>query len=385
MDEENERLVYGDLLDFLDKAFPEESLERVSRFYMRLLNQKNSLLEAFIAFVLSNKGYTYDNPIPLEDFDEDRWIKDFSGIPVTGPRWKFPFPITAGSGWDYEFVRNDQKLVVTVLSGRPAGGFYPFDGTDGTFTTFAEELAKKYDDTRKEGTKKLFLATRESILKRGKEELENLVLEKALVGIDGLLNEFTDAVTEKETVKKRWGRIRDGILKNFKDSNPILKGTKEPKEEILSEIERGEGAELEFKETLVYDVEEDEKNEGLKFEHTKEICALTNAWGGKLIIGVDDDGNVIGLERDFQYLDNEAEFRERLSSVIKEQLSRNFMNEFVDISFERIEDKKICIVKVKQASEPKFFGRKEDFFARIETSKESLSGLERAKYIKSHF
>lgn len=383
MNKENERLVYGDLLDYLDLAFPEASLDRVSRFYMRLLNQKTCLLECFIAFVISNKGFTYDSPMSIEDFDEDEWIEEFSRLPIQGPHWRFPPFFTSGKGWNVNFVKNGQKLVVTVLSGIP-GGTISLGG--GSSSTFGEELAKEYSRSREEnGVGKLFLATNRNILKKGKKELETLTLEEnVLVGVGGLLDKFTDTDNEKETLRERWKSIRKKILRNFKDEEPILKGAQKPKGGILSEIEKGEGEELEFKETLLHDVNQEKKKKKLKRECVKEICAFANAWGGKLIVGVDDDKNVKGLKRDFQYIDNKAEFKKRLFDVIKGNVSKNFANESVKISFKEIEGKKICIVKVNPSSDPIFFDE-DDFFVRIGTSKESLSGKERADYIARNF
>src|SRR3989344_6769035 len=52
--------------------------------------------------------------------------------------------------------------------------------------------------------------------------------------------------------------------------------------ELMALIQQGEGYNLEFKESI-------SDNLG------KEICALANANGGKILIGVDDKGKVVGV------------------------------------------------------------------------------------------
>ena len=58
------------------------------------------------------------------------------------------------------------------------------------------------------------------------------------------------------------------------------------KSELLQLIANGENSGVEFK-------EDQERPERI----AKEIVALANFNGGKLVLGVDDDGNIIGIQR----------------------------------------------------------------------------------------
>ena len=74
-----------------------------------------------------------------------------------------------------------------------------------------------------------------------------------------------------------------------------------PEETSLeSLIEKGENHRIDFKETLLYDVYQDQANKELKKTAVKEIASFANAEGGTLIIGVDDDKKTKGLERDLK-------------------------------------------------------------------------------------
>ncbi len=64
-------------------------------------------------------------------------------------------------------------------------------------------------------------------------------------------------------------------------------------------IAEGESDELEFKATLRWDLKEAGVNKKLEEVIIKTIAAFANSQGGTLLIGVADDGDVIGLEPDY--------------------------------------------------------------------------------------
>ena len=60
-------------------------------------------------------------------------------------------------------------------------------------------------------------------------------------------------------------------------------------------IQAGENERVEFKSSIRYDYYRKTTNRDLEVIIAKTITGFMNAKGGKLIIGVDDDGNVLGL------------------------------------------------------------------------------------------
>ena len=72
--------------------------------------------------------------------------------------------------------------------------------------------------------------------------------------------------------------------------------------DIKSLIEDGEGLLLEFKETLRYDIRKNEMNKEMEKSIMKTIVGFLNASGGILLIGVRDNGEIIGLENDYKTL-----------------------------------------------------------------------------------
>ena len=67
-------------------------------------------------------------------------------------------------------------------------------------------------------------------------------------------------------------------------------------------IKEGESDELEFKATLRWDIKEGRVSKKLEQVIVKTVAAFANAQGGSLLIGVDDDGQAVGLSRDYESL-----------------------------------------------------------------------------------
>jgi predicted HTH transcriptional regulator len=118
---------------------------------------------------------------------------------------------------------------------------------------------------------------------------------------------------------------------------------------------------LEFKSTLQWDVKQSRKNEELRFEVLGTIIGFMNHEGGTLLIGVQDDHSVLGLEPDLNLLGqskNLDDFQQLLNNLISDRISTAFAP-LIKIRFEKVEDKEICAIDVKRAAEPVFLDAQE--------------------------
>lgn len=154
-------------------------------------------------------------------------------------------------------------------------------------------------------------------------------------------------------------------------------------------IEEGEGLFLEFKETLRYDTRKNEVSKEMEKMVMKTIVGFLNADGGTLIIGVNDDGKVIGLENDFKALPkkNKDAFENHFSMLVKTMIGLSFAK-YVSTKFEKIDDKDICVVTVKEGHKPAYLvsgDKKEDFYVRVGNSTQPFSMSETSEYIKTHW
>jgi hypothetical protein len=87
---------------------------------------------------------------------------------------------------------------------------------------------------------------------------------------------------------------------------------------IETMIVQGESDQLEFKSSLSWSYRGNQIDKRLESVVLKTIAAFANADGGKLIIGVDDEGTVLGLERDYVTLrGSKDEFELHLRNLVQ--------------------------------------------------------------------
>ena len=141
-------------------------------------------------------------------------------------------------------------------------------------------------------------------------------------------------------------------------------------------IKEGESDTLEFKSTLQWDIEKDSKNEKLKFNVLKTIVAFLNSQGGTLLIGVEDNGNIFGLEKDISLFSNRTidEFKQTLSNLIYNCIGANFAN-YIKVRIETLEAKEICIVDVKRSPKKAFIKTNKglEFYIRVGNTSRGLT------------
>ena len=165
---------------------------------------------------------------------------------------------------------------------------------------------------------------------------------------------------------------------------------KENKQELKIKelILNGENDKLEMKSTLRFDLRENTINKKLEYVVAKTISAFLNSEGGDLLIGVSDDGNILGLEKDYSTLiKKDADgFELHLRQVIKKYLGTNF-EKHINVSFYTIESKEICLVKISKSGKPVFitFEGNEGFFVRNGNSSIPKNRKEQSEYEKSHW
>jgi hypothetical protein len=152
---------------------------------------------------------------------------------------------------------------------------------------------------------------------------------------------------------------------------------------ITELIQLGESATLEFKSTLQWDIVQNGHNKNLRKQVLKTIDAFLNSSGGTLVIGVEDDGNVIGLEKDLGLLENSIDkFSTLLTSLISESIGPEF-SPLIKIRFEEINSQQVCVVDVSQAPVPAFLSldKGPEFYTRFGPTSRTLDMVETVNYI----
>ena len=158
---------------------------------------------------------------------------------------------------------------------------------------------------------------------------------------------------------------------------------------MLGIIQKGETESVEFKSSFRYDYNTRLINSDLEFEIGKSAVSFMNAKGGMVLIGVDDNKNILGIEKDYKTLgrkQNADEFLLKLSEYLNRVIGTNF-NNFCSIKIESINGKEICILNCQKSDEPLFIKKNNEtlFFIRSGTQCKSLNAKEQHDYTKSHW
>ena len=164
--------------------------------------------------------------------------------------------------------------------------------------------------------------------------------------------------------------------------------------DLIEMIEAGENSEVEFKTTLRYDVKQKITNKKLEEVILKTIAAFSNASGGTLIIGVDDEMNIIGLENDYRTLNSgtKDEFELHLRNLVNKSYGVEFATNNLEVDFPVVYDQEICVVNIKSGIRPLYSevsdknGQKsKKFYVRSGNSSQEIDITEVANYINKRF
>jgi len=175
------------------------------------------------------------------------------------------------------------------------------------------------------------------------------------------------------------------IVSRFKRKNPnlFIQRTDSP-EEVLKMIKEGEKEKLEFKSTLRTNLFTCEFDREIERAILKTIAAFLNSEGGTLLIGVTDNREIIGIERDnFQSNDK---FALHFTNLLKEKLGNQFLP-YINSEFILIEGKNILKVECAKSDMPVFLknNKIEEFYIRAGPATIQLTGSKLVDYIRNNF
>jgi len=185
-------------------------------------------------------------------------------------------------------------------------------------------------------------------------------------------------------LEKRAKAIFDELKDRIELKHKEYKKGEDLKELLLA----GENEKLEMKSTMRFDIREGKINSKMEYIVAKSISSFLNSEGGTLIIGVDDNGNVLGLEKDYQTLtkQNPDGFQLHLRQIIKKYLGY-FFEKYITISFPHLDGKEICVLQISKSGRPVFvtYEGNEFFFVRNGNSSIPKNRREQSEYEKLHW
>ena len=190
------------------------------------------------------------------------------------------------------------------------------------------------------------------------------------------------------------GVFAEATNKSHREMHNLLKDNARTAIEFLSycnlaqrhleaEIASGEGKDKEFKSTLRWNVKANRIDDSMTHSCLKTIAAFLNTDGGVLFIGVDDDGNPVGLESD--EFPSEDKFLLHLFAVIKQSMG-DAAGTMVDARILTYRGKRICRVEcgTAQPNQPvflRFKSAEEEFFVRTGPGTTKLAPSQIMRYM----
>jgi membrane protein YdbS with pleckstrin-like domain len=224
----------------------------------------------------------------------------------------------------------------------------------------------------------------------------------------------TQALTDVKVHQSRLGRTfnygnlelvsvdssRQAFLKNIPNPNhyaALIKALIPPQQmdvnlqlqkSIPATIAEGEGQYVEFKSSFSWDYRQQRVNKDLNKAVLKNVVAFMNTTGGVILIGVGDEGEILGLEPEFQSMKkpNPDGFENLFNMAFNKMVGVQF-SDYVSVDFELIEGKTVCRILTLPGSEPVYltYGNKEEFYIRTGNSSQPLTISQAVNYIQRHF
>jgi hypothetical protein len=159
--------------------------------------------------------------------------------------------------------------------------------------------------------------------------------------------------------------------------------------EVLKMISAGESQTLEFKATMRWDLEKGAPTRDLGKAMAREVAGLMNSEGGILIIGVTDDGNILGIETDLQTVNGDIDRYQRMfyETISSSFGGKEYCEHVIRTKTVEVYDKRVFVATIERSSKPVFCteGDSVGFYVRVGNSIRPLNVREATEYISSHW
>ena len=184
------------------------------------------------------------------------------------------------------------------------------------------------------------------------------------------------------------GVVRDGFNTLWEDQAPP-----EPSRGVAELLAGDESQTVEFKSTARWNLRANQADKRMEHTIVKTVCGFLNAQGGKLLIGVDDDGRALGLSADMKTLGakgNRDGYELFLRRLLDNGLSVPTAG-IVQVAFETVGREDVCVVTVASSGKPVFARPLEggagltEFWVRTGNATKQLHGNDMLDYRTNHW
>ena len=209
-----------------------------------------------------------------------------------------------------------------------------------------------------------------------------------VISLDALMMESVMAILGGGTVgllyyEDNKHRLFKYTLGSFLEENAEILGIEgSERESIMRIISGGESKNLEFKSTMRTNLATGEIDKRMEKAVLKTIVAFLNSNGGTLLIGVDDSGDICGV--DLQNFESKDKMNLHFTNLVASQIGNEFLP-YIKTTMVDFDDKTVIWVRCDPCPWPVFLkeGKTETFFVRTEASSVELTGMALIKYVNN--
>ena len=179
-------------------------------------------------------------------------------------------------------------------------------------------------------------------------------------------------------------RLVRNYSRQLRDLPKLAISRAEPETDLYDLIGRGEGTHLEFKSTMRTNLHTGKPGKEIELSWLKGVAAFLNTEGGILLMGVADNGEVLGLEADA--FANDDKCRLHFKNLINQHLGPEYAR-FLRFELFQLGERQIAAVECEQADAPTFLRHKqgESFLIRNGPSNIELPISRALGYIRGRF
>lgn len=154
-------------------------------------------------------------------------------------------------------------------------------------------------------------------------------------------------------------------------------------------IADGESGLVEFKSSMIYDYRNEKYDKNIISPIiAKTLSCFMNSRGGYLLIGLDDDKKILGIEIDYERLvkKNRDGFGLYLTNLTNKYLGM-ISRQFYELKFEVVDGHDLAIIGVQKADRPVYFALrgKKEFYVRQGNSCNPLNVEDSTNYIRDNW
>lgn len=195
-------------------------------------------------------------------------------------------------------------------------------------------------------------------------------------------------------VRDRRRRIAQVVKAGFErldsDEHHLLPGGASEQLPTVSDLLRQmETHQVEFKKSARVALENDAPEKVINEGVVKTVAAFLNASGGTLGIGITDDGDILGLQPDLDFKNQDLDlYQNWLTTLLINSIGAGVVGAHVGIRIEPVGSEVVCLVDVRPAPDPvyaKTIKGDNVFYVRVNNTTRILEGPDIQAYIKGQW